>query len=468
MSSLLFKNDIHNILPTTTENSVNVLNNIKINNLNDDNEYSATSSAFMNNNNYNTATSTTNMSKMVGGNNYNTATSTTNMSKMVGGNNYNNSETSELNNDINNLLSMLTSESNAQTKNAPENTLENKLRNMLNQDGGDFSDNITTDKLEQKIYNIVKKNNQEGGTYSDELKTEELEQKIHSIINNNKQKGGYSSSDILKVGLAATGAAFAYNLLKSDNKPTVTESEVSVTKFLNYPTQQYVQQPISQPFVQQPIVQPNALQNALQQFAQPNALQNFAQQIAQQQAKQQDTLQNFAQQFAQQQFAQMQAKQQNKSSNILSTTSQNDSPVQSPTYSSTSSMNQSKKYDNVFLPSPHQQIINPYNNSTTTSVTLGVDDRLESLNKQSQPNLIGGNNDLIGGNNPALVAFRAIVKNVVKKLDIKYNKALKVAAKVQADVKAKQPNITHDKLADAADKQLNSNLKEYKDFFKTL
>ena len=458
MSSLLFKNDIHNILPTTTENSVNVLNNIKINNLNDDNEYSATSSAFMNNNNLNTVTSTTNMSKMVGGNyntvtsttnmskmvggNYNTVTSTTNMSQLGGGNNYINSDTSDLNNDINNLLSMLTSESNIQTKNVPINTLENKLRNMLNQDGGNnkqndnnFSDELNTEVLEQQIYNIVKNNKQKAGNNK------------HNT--NNKQKGGNYASDIVKIGLAATGAIVAYNLLKpTDN--SVTESEVNVNKLLNHPTQ-YVQQPIAQ--------------------------QQFAQQFAQKQQAHQNKLQDFAQQFAQQQFAQQQQqfaqqqqeKQQNKYSNVLSTTSQMDSPIQSPTFSTTSSMIPSKNYDNVFLPSQQQNnIINPYNNSTTTSVILGVDDRLEALNKQSQPSFIGGNNDLIGGNNPALVAFRKIVTNVVNKLGIKYNKALKVAAKVQADVKAKQPKISHNKLADAANTQLTNNLKEYKDFFKTL
>ena len=76
MSSLLFKNDIHNILPhTTTENNSNILNNIKINNLNEDNSISATSSAFMNNINLNTATSSVNLSQMNGGNYINSATS---------------------------------------------------------------------------------------------------------------------------------------------------------------------------------------------------------------------------------------------------------------------------------------------------------------------------------------------------------------------------------------------------------
>ena len=76
--------------------------------------------------------------------------------------------------------------------------------------------------------------------------------------------------------------------------------------------------------------------------------------------------------------------------------------------------------------------------------------------------------EMMGGNNPALVAFRSIVKNIVAKLDIKYNKALKVASKLQADVKSKDPNISHEDLADAAKKLLEQKMSEYKEFAKTV
>jgi hypothetical protein len=184
MSSLLFKNDIHNILPvTSTENNVKPINNIKIisNNANDD--LSVTSSAFMNNLNLNTATSPINVSQMIGGD-------------------YTNSVTSDLNSDINNLVNMLTSDSHMNTINNTSNqSLENKLRKLLNQDGGNFDDNMNTDELENKIYNVIK---------------------------NNKQTGG-ANTNLVKLGLAATGAYFAYNLLN----PSETESEINVNKILN-------------------------------------------------------------------------------------------------------------------------------------------------------------------------------------------------------------------------------------------
>jgi hypothetical protein len=143
----------------------------------------------------------------------------------------------------------------------------------------------------------------------------------------------------------------------------------------------------------------------------------------------------------------------------------------SPMMSATSQMmSETSASENIFL---KPQTLNKQQPMiTTTDVSLSptssympMDSRLKQLNQVQQ----GGNaNDLVGGNNPALIAFRTIVKNVVSKLDIKYNKALKVAAKIQADVKSADPKISHEKLADAADKQLEKNMKEYKDFAKTL
>jgi hypothetical protein len=64
--------------------------------------------------------------------------------------------------------------------------------------------------------------------------------------------------------------------------------------------------------------------------------------------------------------------------------------------------------------------------------------------------------------NPALVAFREIVKNISTELGIKYNKALKVASTLQKEVKAKNPSISHEKLADTCKKYLHQNLDKYK------
>lgn len=360
MSSLLFKNDINNILPTTTtENNVKPLNNIKINDMNGSYVNSVTSSAFMGNVNLNTATSSANASQMVGGG-------------------YEYSATSDLNSDINNLVNMLTSESNIHSnKSNSQPSLENKLRKMLNQDGGNFSDELSTDELESRIYNIVK---------------------------NNNQKGGVNLSDVIKVGLAGTGAYLAYNALST------TESEVNVNKLLGNNTQ-----PISNTQV-----------------------------VSNTQAVVRPTL-----------------------SNVMSATS-SEMPLQVASVLSDTSVGNS---ENVFL--SRQRTTQPVMDTTTdapfspTSSYVPVDKRLQQLNQTGQP-MLGGNDDMLGGNNPALVAFRTIVKNTVQKLDIKYNKALKVAAKIQADVKAKDPKISHEKLADAAEKQLKENMEEYKKFAKTL
>ncbi len=383
MSSLLFKNDIHNILPSTTENSVDAINNIKINNVNYDNTNSATSSAFMNNSIFNNSTSTANMSQM-------------------GGGSFVNSATSDLNSDINNLVNMLTSESNVNSNknNSTPISLENKLRKMLNQDGGNFSDDMNTDELEDKIYNIVKNNKQQNTT--------------------NNQKGGM---DLLTGATLAAGALLVGSLLKSSDNYTATESEVNVQRLLNnnsmsnqkpYPMSNQKPYPMSN---QKPYPMSNQ---------KPYPMSN------------------------------------QRSMPSLSETSRNSALLSSVnTLSETSS-------ENVFLPrsTNYGKVID----NTTTDVSdvpelLDVDSRLNQLEQQD---MTGGYDDLIGGENLALVAFRTIVKNVVNKLGIKYNKALKVAAKIQADVKSSNPNISHDKLADAADSLLTKNMNQYLDFSKEI
>jgi len=428
MSSLLFKNDIHNILPhTTTENNSNILNNIKINNLNEDNSISATSSAFMNDINLNTATSSVNLSQMNGGN-------------------YINSVTSDLKSDINNLVSMLTSESNNNNKNIPTPSLENKLRKMLNQDGGNFSDEMNTEELENRIYEIVK---------------------------NNKQQGGFDTSNVVKIGLAATGAYLAYNLLK----PTETETEVNVQKLLNM-SQVPVQRPA--PLQQQPA----PLQQQKPVFVQQYTTSSHKFATPQVELPGIKDIKSLPKISATSPMMSATSPMMSATSPMMSANSQMMSAT-SPMMSATSPMmsansqmmsatspmsSETSASENIFL---KPQTLNKQQPMiTTTDVSLSptssympMDSRLKQLNQVQQ----GGNaNDLVGGNNPALIAFRTIVKNVVSKLDIKYNKALKVAAKIQADVKSADPKIPHEKLADAADKQLQKNMKEYKDFAKTL
>ena len=71
------------------------------------------------------------------------------------------------------------------------------------------------------------------------------------------------------------------------------------------------------------------------------------------------------------------------------------------------------------------------------------------------------NFEQLGGNSPALVAFREIVKLVCKELDIKYNKALKIAGQVQSDVKEKNSSVTPKNLVELATKQLKDNKSKY-------
>ena len=422
MSSLLFKNDIHNILPvTSTENNVKPINNIKIisNNANDD--LSVTSSAFMNNLNLNTATSPINVSQMIGGDNTI-------------------SVTSDLNSDINNLVNMLTSDSHMNTINNTSNqSLENKLRKLLNQDGGNFDDNMNTDELENKIYNVIKKNKQTGG----------------------------ANTNLVKLGLAATGAYFAYNLLN----PSETESEINVNKILN---KNKVQTPVTysatSPVLSAPVLSAPILSAASPILSATSPVLSTPAPVTY-----------------------------SATSPVLSTQAPVTYSATSPVSSATSSvLPVSRNYvesapqrvsnyvqknnikvatpqvtlkkqndsetpvsENVFIKQSNQRNAIPQILTTTdipissTSSFMPVDSRVKEL-------------EMYGGNNPALVAFRSIVKNITIKLDIKYNKALKVASKLQADVKSQNPNISHEDLADAAKKLLEQKMSEYKNFAKTV
>jgi hypothetical protein len=64
--------------------------------------------------------------------------------------------------------------------------------------------------------------------------------------------------------------------------------------------------------------------------------------------------------------------------------------------------------------------------------------------------------------NNALEAFKDITKNISIELKIKYNKALKVASKLQAEVKIKNPNISNDKLTSVCKKYLSRNIDKFK------
>lgn len=119
------------------------------------------------------------------------------------------------------------------------------------------------------------------------------------------------------------------------------------------------------------------------------------------------------------------------------------------------------------LPSiPSKQ--NNFMNTTTTLDNNSATSSLMPTNMPSPTNSPLSNTsdnrltELLGGNNPALIAFREISAMVAKKLSIPNGpNAKKIAGQLQRDTKEKNSNITHDKLVEAAKKHLESNLSKY-------
>jgi len=119
-----------------------------------------------------------------------------------------------------------------------------------------------------------------------------------------------------------------------------------------------------------------------------------------------------------------------------------------PTETKKSSETETKKLENAFINTTTSVNNSPEFSATSSEMpVLNKDARLEQL----------------GGNNPALVAFRDISKKLSEKLGISNGpNAKKIAGQLQRDVKEKMPNITHDKLVSAAMKHLDENLNDYK------
>jgi hypothetical protein len=92
--------------------------------------------------------------------------------------------------------------------------------------------------------------------------------------------------------------------------------------------------------------------------------------------------------------------------------------------------------------------------SATSSEMPHPDVRVNELKKASAPIQQEGGND-------ALDAFREIIRYVSKELDVKWPKAMKIAAVVNKDVKAENPEIKHSELFEAAKKEFNKNKSKY-------
>jgi len=210
------------------------------------------------NNDFYTTESSFNVSKILNKNNHlnNKLSLTSSNNLQIGGSATSSANLSKINtNDINNLLSMITSESSNVTR---TDELENKLKKLLNQEGGNFSENtsILENNLNQEGGNfsentsILENNlktllNQEGGNFSEDttmlenklrnyininnIDTEVLENKMMNIIN--KQNGGTVSGLMKSVATLAVLGGIGAMLNK--NNDNITESDFKPEKIIN-------------------------------------------------------------------------------------------------------------------------------------------------------------------------------------------------------------------------------------------
>jgi len=173
------------------------------------------------NNDFYTTESSFNASKILGKSNImpsiNELSATSLDNSQVGGSATSSANLSKINsNDINNLLSMITSEASNATVTVD---LENKLKTLLDQAGGNISEN--TEMLENKLRNYMLED--------DMMNTEVLENKMMNIIN--KQQTGGTMGIVKSIAtLAALGGIGA---ILSKRDVTVTESELNPEKIMN-------------------------------------------------------------------------------------------------------------------------------------------------------------------------------------------------------------------------------------------
>jgi len=151
-----------------------------------------------------------------------------------------------------------------------------------------------------------------------------------------------------------------------------------------------------------------------------------------------------------------------KEADVTTTDMNNASVTSSAMPLNNNNLSTTSQSENVFQKS-NDSVINSVTSSAVPNAGFNnVSATSDNLNQR------GGNysvtSDIMsqeGGNNPALVAYREIVKMVVKELGITYPKALKIAAQVQKDVKEKHSDVTPDKLFKLASEQFNSTKSKY-------
>jgi hypothetical protein len=333
------------------------------------------------------------------------------------------------NKDINNLISMLTSDSqmdNILDSNTNTSQLENKLKNLLNQEGGN-------------------KNN-----YSDMYNS--------NFIKQNNQKGG--AANLVALGAAAALAYgltsesdFVSNLFgksKNDNKNVdITTTDMgSVTSSAVPTNNNFSATSDSDNVFQKPSTKKsNQLggNSSVTSSIMPGNNYNLS-----------STSDNFKQRGGSYSITSSAM----PNNNNLSTTSEFENVFQKP-----NNINPIQRGGSYSVTSSAMPMNNNFLSVTSESVNVQRGGSY-SVTSSAMPN----NNDLSatsdimsqeGGNNPALVAYREIVKMVVKELGITYPKALKIAAQVQKDVKEKNSDVTPDKLFKLATEQFKSTRSKY-------
>ena len=309
------------------------------------------------------------------------------------------------NRDVNNLVSMLTSDSHMDTilgSNTSTPQLENKLKNLLNQEGGNnYNKTYNADNYNS---NFIKQNNQKGGV-----------------------------SNFIALGAAA---ALAYGLTSESDfvsnlfgKSQNTNNNVNSNNNIDSTTTDMAMNTESGTSTAMPMNNNNLSSTSENVFQRPN----------------------------------LQNNRQVTNNSATSSAAPNRQPVNMSTTSD--NYNQTQRGGSYSVTS---SVMPNNNNLSATSDNYNQNQRggSYSVTSSAMPNNnnLSATSDIMsqeGGNNPALVAYREIVKMVVKELGITYPKALKIAAQVQKDVKEKNSDVTPDKLVKLANEQFKSTRSKY-------
>jgi hypothetical protein len=321
------------------------------------------------------------------------------------------------NNDINNLISMLTSESNTNSVDTPN--LESKLKNILTQNGGG-DDEIATELLENKLYDILKASKQTGGATAAAAVPFMLGVAAgvvgDRIYNNHKSKHGENSVSSLDIGNWFNSPKPSNQSVQSVKSPTpsvksVTQSVKSVTQSVKSPTPSVKS---STPSVKSSTP---SVKSSTPSVKSPTPFMKSPTQSVQ------------------------------SSKSVNSPTLSITSPVIQSISSPQQSNRQSPKSNNKL-----------FDTVTTVTSENQSDNRLSQL-KTTQT---GG-----GVANPALKAFAKLSKMVSEKLSISNGpKAKKVAGQLQRDIKEKYPNIELDDLHKKCKDHLEKNMDKYQKLLK--